>query len=336
MTGVRYDAGTDADLSLIQSRTVAVIGGGTARGTGTGEGLAHALNLRDCGVDVRMGLPDEAANAVAAASDEGLPVLGPAQAAAEADVVVLLAPDTVYRRHFDADIAPNLRDGDALIVGRGLNIRYGLVQPPPTVDVALVAPKGPGELVRRQFVDGKGVPCLVAVHADASGDAWPLVLSYTKAIGGTRAGVIPTTFAEQTEAELFGEQAVLGGLVSLVEAGFDVLTEAGYAPEVAYFACVHELKARVDLMYEGGLERLLAALPGTTRQGAVAGGPRVVTPAVRAELHKMLTEIADGTFAREWLAGTDAAQPPEANPRLEEVGRNLRGLMPWLESPAGR
>src|SRR5215468_3648072 len=264
---VYYD--DDADLSVIHGRKVAVIGYGS-------QGHAHALSLRDSGVDVRIGLP-EGSKSRAKAEEEGLRVLTPAEASAEADLIMILAPDTKQRSIYADDIAPNLKDGDALFFGHGFNIRYGLITPPSNVDVAMVAPKGPGHLVRRQFVDGKGVPCLIAVHQDATGGAQPLGLSYARAIGGARAGVIKTTFTEETETDLFGEQAVLcGGASALVQAGFEVLTEAGYAPEVAYFECLHELKLIVDLMYEGGIARMRYSVSDTAEYGDYSRGPRVI------------------------------------------------------------
>jgi ketol-acid reductoisomerase len=323
----------DANLSLVQGRTVAVIGYGS-------QGHAHALSLRDSGVDVRVGLP-EGSKSRAKAADEGLPVVTPAQAAAEADLIMVLAPDTAQRHVYAADIAPSLNDGDALFFGHGFNIRYGLIEAPSNVDVAMVAPKGPGHLVRRQFVDGKGVPCLIAVHQDASGTAQDLALSYARAIGGTRAGVIKTTFTEETETDLFGEQSVLcGGTTALVQAGFEVLTEAGYQPEVAYFECLHELKLIVDLMYEGGIARMRYSISDTAEYGDLTRGPRVITPAVKDEMRRILGEIQDGTFAREWVAEDDAGRPTfrklqsegEAHP-IEEVGAKLRGLMSWVDRP---
>ncbi len=246
MVEIYYD--DDADLSIVQGRKVAVLGYGS-------QGHAHALSLRDSGVDVRVGLP-EASRSRGKATDEGLRVLTPAEASAEADLIMVLAPDPAQRSLYAESIEPNLKDGDAIFFGHGFNIRFGYIKPPGNVDVAMVAPKGPGHLVRRQFVDGKGVPVLVAVEQDASGSAFELALSYAKAIGGARAGAIRTTFTEETETDLFGEQAVLcGGVSQLVQYGFETLTEAGYTPEVAYFECLHELKLIVDLMYEGGIAK---------------------------------------------------------------------------------
>ena len=323
----------DADLSIIQGRKVAVIGYGS-------QGHAHALSLRDSGVDVRIGLP-EGSKSRPKAEEEGLRVLTPAEAAAEADLIMILAPDTKQRAIYAADIAPNLKDGDALFFGHGFNIRYGLITPPSNVDVAMVAPKGPGHLVRRQFVDGKGVPCLIAVEQDASGTATALALSYAKGIGGSRAGVIKTTFTEETETDLFGEQVVLcGGTTALVQAGFETLVNAGYAPEVAYFECLHELKLIVDLMYEGGIARMRYSVSDTAEYGDVSRGPRVISDSVRQEMRKILREIQDGTFAEEWVAEDDAGRPNfaklvqagEQHP-IEEVGRKLRGLMSWVDRP---
>jgi ketol-acid reductoisomerase len=331
MAEVFYD--DDAELSVVQRRTVAVIGYGS-------QGHAHALSLRDSGVDVRVGLREDSRSRPKA-QEQGLPVVTPAQAAAEADLIMMLAPDTAQRHIYAADIAPNLNDGDALFFGHGFNIRYGLIKPPSNVDVAMVAPKGPGHLVRRQFVDGKGVPCLVAVEQDASGAAQQLALSYAKAIGGTRAGVIKTTFTEETETDLFGEQAVLcGGTTALVQAGFEVLTEAGYQPEVAYFECLHELKLIVDLMYEGGIARMRYSVSDTAEYGDLTRGPRIITPAVKDEMRKLLADIQDGTFAREWVAEDDAGRPNftklaaegEKHP-IEEVGARLRALMSWVDRP---
>jgi ketol-acid reductoisomerase len=329
---IYYD--DDADLSIIQGRKVAVIGYGS-------QGHAHSLSLRDSGVDVRIGLP-EGSKSRQKAQDEGLQVGTPAEVSAWADVIMILAPDTKQRFIYADDIAPNLKDGDAIFFGHGFNIRYELIKPPANVDVAMVAPKGPGHLVRRQFVDGKGVPCLIAVEQDASGNAKALALSYAAAIGGARAGVIETTFKEETETDLFGEQAVLcGGAAALVQTGFEVLTEAGYAPEVAYFECLHELKLIVDLMYEGGIANERFSISDTAEYGDLTRGPRVITPAVKGEMKKILGEIQDGTFAREWVAEDDAGRPNftrlqkegQEHP-IEQVGEKLRGLMSWVGTKA--
>ncbi|GAA3009635.1 ketol-acid reductoisomerase [Actinokineospora diospyrosa] len=326
-----YDA--DADLGIIQGRKVAVIGYGS-------QGHAHALSLRDSGVDVRIGLP-EGSKSRAKAEEQGLRVLTPAEASAEADLIMILAPDTKQRFIYAEDIEPNLNDGDAIFFGHGFNIRYDLIKPPANVDVAMVAPKGPGHLVRRQFVDGKGVPALIAVHQDATGGAQALALSYAAAIGGARAGVIKTTFTEETETDLFGEQAVLcGGASALVQTGFEVLTEAGYAPEIAYFEVLHELKLIVDLMYEGGIARQRYSVSDTAEYGDLTRGPRVITPAVKAEMKKILGEIQDGTFAREWVAEDESGranyhrlQEEGAKHPIEETGAKLRGLMSWVDRP---
>ena len=326
---IYYD--DDADLSLIQGRKVAVLGYGS-------QGHAHALSLRDSGVDVRVGLP-EGSGSRAKAESEGLRVVTPAEAAAEADVIMVLAPDTVQRRLYEADVAPNLKDGDALFFGHGLNIRFGLITPPAGVDVAMVAPKGPGHLVRRQFVDGRGVPCLVAVEQDASGSALQLALSYAKGIGGTKAGVLRTTFTEETETDLFGEQAVLcGGASALVMAGFEVLTEAGYQPEVAYFECLHELKLIVDLMYEGGIGKMRWSISDTAEFGDYVTGPRIITPAVKEEMKKVLAEIQDGTFTKALIEDDDAGRPRMTAYReqggshpIEVTGAQLRPMMAWID-----
>ena len=326
---IYYD--DDADLSIVQGRRVAVIGYGS-------QGHAHALSLRDSGVDVRVGLP-ETSKSRAKASEEGLRVVTPADAAAEADLIMVLAPDTAQRHIYTEDLAPNLNDGDALFFGHGFNIRFGLITPPGNIDVAMVAPKGPGHLVRRQFVDGRGVPVLVAVEQDASGQALPLALSYAKGIGGTKAGALRTTFAEETETDLFGEQAVLcGGTSALVQAGFETLVEAGYQPEVAYFECLHELKLIVDLMYEGGLSKMRWSISDTAEYGDYSRGPRIVTDATKAEMKRILAEIRDGSFAREWVAEDDAGRPQftkyaeegKGHP-IEQVGAKLRPLMAWID-----
>ena len=329
MAEIYYD--DDADLSLIAAKKVAVLGYGS-------QGHAHALSLRDSGVDVRVGLP-EGSKSRAKAEQEGLRVVTPAEAAAEADVIMILAPDTVQRKLYEDDVAPHLKDGDALFFGHGLNIRFGLITPPAGVDVAMVAPKGPGHLVRRQFVDGRGVPCLVAVEQDASGSALPLALSYAKGIGGTKAGVLKTTFTEETETDLFGEQAVLcGGASALVMAGFEVLTEAGYQPEVAYFECLHELKLIVDLMYEGGIGKMRWSVSDTAEFGDYVSGPRVITPAVKEAMQQVLAEIKDGTFVKRLIdddenGGKELAEfrATGADHPIEKVGAQLRPMMAWID-----
>lgn len=330
MADMFYD--DDADLSLIQGRTVAVIGYGS-------QGHAHALSLRDSGVDVRVGLA-EGSTSRAKAEEQGLRVLTPADAAAEADFVVVLTPDQTQRGLYAEAIAPNLADGDVLLFAHGFNIRFGYITPPESVDVVMVAPKGPGHLVRREYVDGRGVPVIVAVEQDASGEAWPLALSYAKAIGGLRAGGIKTTFTEETETDLFGEQAVLcGGASALVQAGFETLVEAGYQPEVAYFECLHELKLIVDLMYEGGIAKQRWSVSDTAEYGDYVSGPRVIDDHVRQNMKAVLSDIQDGTFARRFIEDQDAGRPEflrlrqqgEEHP-IEATGRELRKLMSWVKS----
>jgi ketol-acid reductoisomerase len=322
----------NADLSIIQNRVVAVIGYGS-------QGHAHALSLRDSGVDVRVGLR-EGSKSRAKAEAEGLRVVSPAEAAAEADLIVVLAPDHVQRHLYTTEIEPNLQDGDALFFGHGFNIRFGYVKPPADVDVCMVAPKGPGHLVRREFTDGRGVPVLLAVEQDATGEAWPLTLSYAKAIGGLRAGGIKTTFTEETETDLFGEQAVLcGGVSRLIQTGFEVLTEAGYQPEVAYFECLHELKLIVDLMYEGGIAKQRWSVSDTAEYGDYTSGPRIIDESVKDRMRQVLREVQDGSWAAGFIADQDAGAPEfkrlraegEQHP-IEKVGRELRQLMPWIES----
>ena len=321
----------DADLSIIQGRKVAVIGYGS-------QGHAHALSLRDSGVDVRIGLP-EGSKSRAKAEDEGLKVQTPAEAAKEADLIMILAPDTKQRFIYSEDIEPNLKDGDALFFGHGFNIRYDLIKPPANVDVAMVAPKGPGHLVRRQFVDGKGVPALIAVEQDPSGNAQALALSYAAAIGAARAGVIKTTFTEETETDLFGEQTVLcGGASALVQTGFEVLTEAGYAPEIAYFEVLHELKLIVDLMYEGGIARMNYSVSDTAEFGGYLSGPRVIDPSVKENMKAVLADIQNGAFAERFIGDQDAGAPEfkelrakgEQHP-IETTGRELRKMFSWIK-----
>jgi ketol-acid reductoisomerase len=322
----------DADLSVIQGRSVAVLGYGS-------QGHAHALSLRDSGVDVRVGLP-ETSKSRQAAEEAGLRVVTPFEACEEADVIMVLVPDPVQRKVYAEAIEPNLAEGDALFFGHGLNIRYGFIKPPAGVDVCMVAPKGPGHLVRRQFTEGRGVPCLIAVEQDATGDATALALSYAKGIGGTRAGVIKTTFTEETETDLFGEQAVLcGGASALVKAGFETLVEAGYQPEVAYFECLHELKLIVDLMYEGGLEKMRWSVSETAEWGDYVTGPRIITDETKATMRQVLAEIQDGTFATNWMAEYDAGLPnykkhveaEEAHP-ITATGKQLRSMMSWIRN----
>ena len=330
MAEIYYD--DDADLSLIQGKNVAVIGYGS-------QGHAHALNLRDSGVDVRVGLL-EGSRSRAKAEAEGLRVLTPAEAVEEADVVVILAPDHVQRKLYAESVEPNLAEGDTLVFGHGFNVRFGYIKAPEGVDVIMVAPKGPGHLVRREYVDGRGVPVLVAVEEDASGKAWDLALSYAKAIGGLRAGGIKTTFTEETETDLFGEQAVLcGGASQLVMYGFEVLTEAGYQPEVAYFECLHELKLIVDLMYEGGIAKQRWSVSDTAEFGDYVSGPRVITPDVKANMVAVLEDIKNGAFAQRFITDMDNGSPEftkfretaEAHP-IEKTGRELRKLMSWVKS----
>jgi len=328
MAEMYYD--DDADLSIIQGRSVAVLGYGS-------QGHAHALSLRDSGVDVRVGL-HEGSKSRQAAEEAGLRVLTPFEACEEADVIMILVPDPVQRKVWAEAVEPNLAEGDAIFFGHGLNIRYGLIKPPAGVDVCMVAPKGPGHLVRRQFTEGRGVPCLIAVEQDATGNATALALSYAKGIGGTRAGVIKTTFTEETETDLFGEQAVLcGGAEALIKAGFETLTEAGYQPEVAYFECLHELKLIVDLMYEGGLEKMNWSVSETAEWGGYVTGPRIVDDRTKATMKQVLTEIQDGSFAENWIAEYDAGLPnykkyveAEEQHPITATGKKLRSMMSWI------
>jgi ketol-acid reductoisomerase len=325
-----YDS--DADLSLIQGRNVAVLGFGS-------QGHAHALSLRDSGVDVRVGLP-EGSRSRAKAEAQGLRVLTPYEACEEADLIMVLVPDPAQRKLYAEAIEPNLVAGDALFFAHGFNIRYGYIDPPEGVDVALVAPKGPGHLVRREYAEGRGVPVLVAVEQDASGKAWDLALAYAKAIGGLRAGAIKTTFTEETETDLFGEQAVLcGGASALVMAGFETLTEAGYQPEVAYFECLHELKLIVDLMYEGGIAKQRWSVSDTAEYGDYVSGPRVIDAHVKENMQAVLADVQSGAFAKRFIDDQDAGAPEftalreagEKHP-IEAVGHELRELMSWVKS----
>jgi ketol-acid reductoisomerase len=322
----------DADLDLLRGKTVAVIGFGS-------QGHAHALNLTDSGVDVVVGLRPGSASA-AKATEAGLTVLGPDEAAARGDLVMILTPDEHQGALFRESIAPGLRDGDALLFAHGFSVHFGQIAAPPTVDVLMVAPKGPGHLVRRTYAEGAGTPGLLAVAQDATGRARALGLAYAKGIGCTRAGVIETTFAEETETDLFGEQCVLcGGVTELVRAGFDTLVEAGYQPELAYFECLHELKLIVDLMYEKGISGMRYSISNTAEYGDMTRGPRVVNEATRAEMRRILAEIQSGQFAKEWLLENRVGRPVfdalvrrQADHPIEEVGKRLRGMMSWIDT----
>jgi ketol-acid reductoisomerase len=322
----------DADPSIIHGKKVAVIGYGS-------QGHGHALNLKDSGVDIVVGLR-EGSSSTAKAEAQGLTVLSVADAAQAADVVMLLAPDTEQRKIYNEHIASHMTPGKALAFAHGFNIRYDLITPPEGVDVIMIAPKGPGHLVRRTYTEGGGVPTLIAVAQNATGQAKELALSYADAIGGTRAGVIETTFPEETETDLFGEQVVLcGGLTRLVQAGFETLTEAGYAPEMAYFECLHEVKLIVDLMYEEGIAGMRYSISDTAEYGDLTRGPRVITDETKAEMKRILGEIQDGTFAKEWVSESDSGRPTytrlqnegKAHP-IEDVGATLRSMMPWISA----
>jgi len=328
MATIYYDK--DANLDLLKKKKVAVIGYGS-------QGHAHALNLKDSGVDVRVGL-HAGTKSRAKAEGAGLRVVSVPEAAREADVIMVLIPDQTQKKIYDEEIAPHLTKGKALLFAHGFNIHFGQVRPPADVDVLLVAPKGPGHLVRRQFQDGRGIPCLIAVHQDATGQAKALGLAYARGIGGTRAGVLETTFKEETETDLFGEQAVLcGGASALVKAGFEVLVEAGYQPESAYFECLHELKLIVDLMYEGGLAWMRHSISDTAEYGDYTRGPRIVTEQTKDEMRKILREIQMGQFAKEFIVENQVGRPvfdklreKEKTHPIEEVGKKLRDMMSWI------
>src|ERR1700690_740066 len=321
---------SDADPSLIQGRKVAVIGYGS-------QGHAHALNLAESGVDVRVGLR-AGSSSTAKAQEAGLRVLSVAEASAEADLVMILLPDTEQKSVYDAEIAPHLREGDAILFAHGFNIRFGQIVPPAGVDVAMVAPKGPGHLVRRTYTEGGGVPSLIAVHQDASGKARDLALSYAHAIGATRVGVLDTTFDEETETDLFGEQVVLcGGLTALVQAGFETLVGAGYQPESAYFECLHELKLIVDLMYEQGIAGMRYSISDTAEYGDVTRGPVVIDEKVRATMRQILADIQSGAFAEERIAENrngrkkfEQLRREGSEHQIEKVGAELRAMMPFI------
>ena len=326
---VYYDR--DADLNLIKGKNVAIIGYGS-------QGFAHALNLKESGVpNVAVALRKGSTSA-AKAEGAGLKVMEVAEAAKWADVVMMLTPDELQGEIYANDLAPNLKQGAALLFAHGLNIHFNLIEPRKDLDVAMVAPKGPGHTVRGEYLKGGGVPCLIAVHQNASGNAHELGLSYASAIGGGRAGIIETTFREECETDLFGEQVVLcGGLVELIRAGFETLTEAGYAPEMAYFECLHEVKLIVDLIYEGGIANMNYSVSNTAEYGEYVTGPRIVTPATKAEMKRVLEDIQSGKFTRDWMLENKVNQTSfkatrarnNANP-IEEVGARLRGMMPWI------
>lgn len=330
MAKMFYDK--DANLELLKGKKVAVIGYGS-------QGHAHALNLKDSGVDVCVGLY-KGSKSWAQAEAAGLKVMEAAEAAKAADFIMLLIPDEKQPKLYKESIEPNLEPGNGLLFAHGFNIHYGQIVPPEYVDVFMVAPKGPGHTVRSQYVEGKGVPCLIAVHQDYTGKARDYALAYAKGIGGTRAGVLETSFREETETDLFGEQAVLcGGITELIKAGFDTLVEAGYEPELAYFECLHEMKLIVDLINQGGLSYMRYSISDTAEYGDYVTGKRIITEETRREMKKVLAEIQDGSFAKSWLLENQVNRPffnatrkREQNLLIEKVGRELRKMMPWIEN----
>ena len=328
MATIYYDA--DANLELIQNKRVAVIGYGS-------QGHAHALNMRDNGCNVVVGLAAGSKSREKAEAD-GLRVMTTAEAAEQADVIMILIPDQNHREVFERDIKPGLAAGKMLMTAHGFSLHYSQIIPPPEIDVAMVAPKSPGHMMRRLFVEGIGVPSLWAVHQNATGTAEALTLAYARAIGSTRAGVLRTTIAEETETDLFGEQAVLcGGITSLIRAAFEILVEAGYQPELAYFECMHEMKLIVDLMYQGGMSYMRYSVSDTAEFGDYVSGPRIIDQHVRDEMRRVLQEIQNGTFATRWILENQAGRPSfqamrraNAQHQIEHVGRELRSMMPWL------
>jgi ketol-acid reductoisomerase len=329
MANLYYDQ--DADLSLIQAKKVAIIGYGS-------QGDAHALNLRDSSVNVRVGLPQSSASRAKAEKD-GLAVGTPAEVSQWADVIMILTPDTRQPKLYRDEVAPHLAAGKTLMFAHGFNIRFGTIQPPVGVDVSMIAPKAPGHRVREVFTEGGGTPALIAIHQDASGSAKALALSYARGLGCTRAGVLETTFTEETETDLFGEQAVLcGGVSELIKAGFDTLVNAGYQPEVAYFECLHELKLIVDLIYRGGLSYMRYSISDTAEHGDYTAGPRIVTQQTRDEMKQLLAEIRDGSFAKKWIDENEtgcksflASRDREQHHAIEQLGPKLRAMMPFLQ-----
>jgi ketol-acid reductoisomerase len=330
MTTMYYQK--DAQPELLKGKKIAVLGYGS-------QGHAHALNLMESGYDVRVGLRENSSS-ILKAEEAGLRVVSLGQACEEADVIMVLVPDTDQKKTYEQFIAPHLSAGKCLLFAHGFNIRFNLINPPADVDVAMVAPKGPGHLVRRTYKEGGGVPALIAVHQDATGNAHAIALAYADGIGGTRAGVLETTFKEETETDLFGEQAVLcGGVSQLVKAGYEVLVEAGYQPESAYFECLHELKLIVDLMYEEGITGMRFSVSDTAEYGDLTRGPRVITETVKGEMKKILTEIQDGTFANEWIKENEIDRPRyrelrEAGKKhpIEDIGKKLRAMMPFVSA----
>lgn len=330
MAKIYYDE--HANLELLQDKKVAIIGYGS-------QGHAHALNLKESGVDVRVGLY-KGSKSKEVAEEAGLKVLETAEAVKEADVVMILIPDEKQGKVYKEDIEPNLEEGNALVFAHGFNIHYNQIVPPADVDVYMVAPKGPGHLVRSQYEEGKGVPALIAIYQDYTGKAKDYALAYAKAVGGTRGGVLETTFRVETETDLFGEQAVLcGGVTELMKVGFETLVEAGYAPENAYFECVHEMKLIVDLIFQGGFEYMRYSISDTAEYGDYSVGRRIITDETKKEMKKVLTEIQDGTFARNWLVENQVNRPQfnairrkETEHQVEKVGKELRSMMSWTDS----
>lgn len=330
MAQVLYD--TDANLDLLLQKRIAIIGYGS-------QGHAHALNLKDSGCDVVIGLPS-GSKSRAKAEANGLRVLTPAEAAQQADVIMILIPDELHREVFERDIRPGLAAGKLLLVAHGFSLHFAQIVPPADIDVAMVAPKGPGHMVRRVYEDGAGVPALWAVFQDATGQAQAITLAYARGIGATRAGVLQTTIREETETDLFGEQTVLcGGVSALIRSGFETLVEAGYQPEIAYFECLHEMKLIVDLIYEGGISNMRYSISNTAEYGDYVSGPRIVNDETRAEMRRVLKEIQDGTFAKNFILENQAGKPSfqamrraGAEHQIEAVGRDLRAMMPWLKS----
>ena len=330
---VYYDR--DADANLIKGKKVVIVGYGS-------QGHAHAMNLRDSGVaEVAIALREGSATRKKA-ENAGFKVMTPAEGAKWGDVIMMLTPDELQADIYNQDLAPNMKEGAALTFAHGLNIHFNLIEPRADIDVFMIAPKGPGHTVRSEYLRGGGVPCLIAIAQDASGNAHELGLSYAAAIGGARAGVIETTFQEECETDLFGEQVVLcGGLTELITAGFETLVEAGYAPEMAYFECLHEVKLIVDLMYEGGMATMRYSISNTAEYGDYTRGPRIITEETRAEMKRVLSDIQEGRFARDWVLECKAGQPSfkamrrrRAEHQIEEVGAKLRGMMPWISEKA--